>query len=117
MERVINENNPHNSDIGIMSRYRGRTGGPGAKRARYHSNLIDVNVTEPRDKLENFAETYVTLITERDVMGDGLPIYHINRVVEETGKKFQDKAHITYEVLAERVRYFKEDEEGVACYV
>ena len=48
-------------------------------------------------------------------MGDGLPIYHINRVVEETGKKFQDKAHITYEVLAERVRYFKEDEEGVAA--
>ena len=76
-------------------------------------------------------------------MGDGLPIYHINRVVEETGKKFQDEAHIiyvngahrdqsplgilmhdfsctdpddiTYEVLAERVRYFKEDEEGVAA--
>ena len=72
-------------------------------------------MTEPRDKLENFAETYVILITERDVMGDGLPIYHINRVVEETGKKFQDKAHITYEVLAERVRYFKEDEEGVAA--
>ena len=76
-------------------------------------------------------------------MGDALPIYHINRMVEETGKKFQDEAHIiyvngayrdesplgilmhdfsctdpndiTYEVLAERVRYFKEDEEGVAA--
>lgn len=76
-------------------------------------------------------------------MGDGLPIYHINRVVEETGKKFQDEAHIiyvngayraqsplgilmhdfsctdpndiTYEVFAERVRYFKEDAEGVAA--
>ena len=89
--------------------------GAGAKRARYHSSLIDANVTEPGDKLENLAETYVIFITERDVMGDGLPIYHINRVVEETGKKFQDKAHITYEVLAERVRYFKEDEEGVAA--
>ena len=117
--------------------------GAGAKRARYHSSLIDANVTEPGDKLENLAETYVIFITERDVMGDGLPIYHINRVVEETGKKFQDEAHIiyvngayrdqsplgilmhdfsctdpddiTYEVLAERVRYFKEDEEGVAA--
>ena len=76
-------------------------------------------------------------------MGDALPIYHINRMVEEAGKKFQDEAHIiyvngayrdksplgilmhdfsctdpndiTYEVLAERVRYFKEDEEGVAA--
>ena len=70
--------------------------GAGGKRARYHSSLIDVNVTEPGDKLENLAETYVIFITERDVMGDGLPIYHINRVVEETGKKFQDEAHIIY---------------------
>lgn len=29
-------------------------------------------------------------------MGDALPIYHINRMVEETGKKFQDEAHIIY---------------------
>ena len=70
--------------------------GAGAKRARYHSSLIDANVTEPGDKLENLAETYVIFITERDVMGDGLPIYHINRVVEETGKKFPDEAYIIY---------------------
>ena len=117
--------------------------GAGAKRARYHSSLIDANITEPGDRLENLPETYVIFITERDVMGDALPIYHINRMVEETGKKFQDEAHIiyvngayrdksplgilmhdfsctdpndiTYEVLAERVRYFKEDEEGVAA--
>ena len=117
--------------------------GAGAKRARYHSSLIDANITEPGDRLENLSETYVIFITERDVMGDALPIYHINRMVEETGKKFQDEAHIiyvngayrdesplgilmhdfsctdpndiTYEVLAERVRYFKEDEEGVAA--
>ncbi len=89
------------------------------------------------------SETYVIFITERDVMGDSLPIYHINRMVEETGKKFQDEAHIiyvngayrdksplgilmhdfsctdsndiTYEMLVERVGYFKEDEEGVAA--
>ena len=117
--------------------------GAGAKRARYHSSLIDANITEPGDRLENLSETYVIFITERDVMGDALPIYHINRIVEETGKKFQDEAHIIYvngayrdksplgilmhdfsctdpndimyEVLAERVRYFKEDEEGVAA--
>ena len=117
--------------------------GAGAKRARYHSSLMDANITEPGDRLENLSETYVIFITERDVMGDALPIYHINRMVEETGKKFQDEAHIiyvngayrdksplgilmhdfsctdpddiTYEVLAERVRYFKEDEEGVAA--
>lgn len=41
--------------------------GAGAKRARYHSSLIDANVTEPGEKLENLAETYVIFITERDV--------------------------------------------------
>ena len=116
--------------------------GAGAKRARYHSSLIDANITEPGDRLENLSETYVIFITERDVMGDVLPIYHINRTAEKTEKKFQDEAHIIYvngayrdksslgilmhdfactdpndiiyKVLAERVRYFKEDEEGVA---
>ena len=71
----------------------------------------------------------------------GLPLYHINRFVEETGKHFGDDTHIiyvnsqiqdettlgrlmhdfsctdpsdmNYKILADRVRYFKSDEEGV----
>lgn len=117
--------------------------GAGAKRARYHSSLIDANMTEPGEKLENLAETYVIFITERDVLGKDLPMYHINRIIEETGEKFGDEAHILYvngayrdespigilmhdfsctdpddiqyKTLAERVRYFKEDEKGVAA--
>lgn len=81
-------------------------------------------------------------IAENDVLKSGLPIYHIDRTVRETGELFYDKAHIIYvnaqiqnetdlgklmhdfactdsadmyyDVLAERVRYFKEDERGVA---
>lgn len=80
-------------------------------------------------------------ITENDVMKAGLLIYHIDRVVRETGKLFEDEEHIIYvnsqikdetklgrlmhdfsctdakdmynKVLADRVRYFKEDERGV----
>ena len=117
--------------------------GAGAKRARYHSSLIDANVTEPGEKLENLIETYVIFITERDVLGKGKPIYHIDRVIKETGENFGDEAHILYvngeyrdespigilmhdfsctdakdmkyRALAERVRYFKEDEKGVAA--
>ena len=117
--------------------------GAGAKRARYHSSLIDANVTEPGEKLENLVETYVIFITERDVLGKGKPICHIDRVIKETGENFGDEAHILYvngeyrdespigilmhdfsctdakdmkyRVLAERVRYFKEDEKGVAA--
>ncbi len=75
-------------------------------------------------------------------MKAGLPIYHIDRVVKETGEVFGDKSHIiyvnaqikdesalgklmhdfsctdakdmNYKILADRVRYFKEDEKGVA---
>ena len=116
--------------------------GAGAKRARYNSALIDANVTEPGDLYEALNETFVIFITENDVMKADLPIYHIDRVVKETGKLFKDEAYIIYvnsqikdetklgrlmhdfsctnakdmhnKVLADRVRYFKEDERGVA---
>lgn len=115
--------------------------GAGAKRARYNSALIDANVTEPGDQYEDLNETFVIFITENDVMKAGLPIYHIDWVVRETGKLFEDEEHIIYvnsqikdetklgrlmhdfsctdakdmynKVLADRVRYFKEDERGV----
>ena len=115
--------------------------GAGAKRARYNSALIDANVTEPGDQYEDLNETFVIFITENDVMKAGLPISHIDRVVRETGKLFEDEEHIIYvnsqikdetklgrlmhdfsctdakdmynKVLADRVRYFKEDERGV----
>lgn len=70
--------------------------GAGAKRARYHSSLIDANVTEPGEKLENLVETYIIFLTECDVLGKGKPIYHIDRVIKETGENFGDEAHILY---------------------
>ena len=87
-------------------------------------------------------ETYVIFITENDALKRKLPIYHIDRVIRETGEVFEDESHIIYvnskiqdntalgklmhdfsckkaenmhyKVLADRVHYFKEDEEGVA---
>ena len=116
--------------------------GAGAKRARYNSSLLDANLTDPGDAYDALNETYVIFITEKDVLRGGLPIYHINRIIEETGKSFGDDAHIiyvnsqikdetalgklmhdftctdpddmNYPVLAQRVRYFKEDTKGVA---
>ena len=66
------------------------------KRARYYSSLIDANVTEPGDKYEKLPESYVIFITEHDIMRAGLPLYHINRFVEETGNDFGDDSHIIY---------------------
>lgn len=115
--------------------------GASIKRARYNSSLLDANVTEPGDDYENLAETYVIFITENDVLKAGLPIYHIDRTIKETGVMFGNESHILYvnsqikdktelgklmhdfsctdtkdmhyQILADRVRYFEEDAKGV----
>lgn len=120
-----------------------RDEGADAHRARYNSSLLDANLTEPGDCYTALGETYVIFITERDVLKAGLPIYHIDRIVQETGTAFGDGSHIIYvnaqhkndtplgklmhdfcctsaedmhyPVLAERVRYFKENTKGAAA--
>ena len=116
--------------------------GASEKRARYNSSLLDANLTDAGDDYDALNETYVIFITENDVLKAGLPIYHVERTVQETGTFFNDQAHIVYvnsqikdetalgklmhdffctnskdmyyPVLANRVWYFKENEKGVA---
>ena len=116
--------------------------GASEKRARYNSSLLDANLTDAGDDYDALNETYVIFITENDVLKAGLPIYHVERTVQETGTVFNDQAHIVYvnsqikdetalgklmhdffctnskdmyyPVLANRVWYFKENEKGVA---
>ena len=66
--------------------------GTNIKRARYNSSLLDANITEPGDNYEKLAETYVIFITENDVLKAGLPIYHIDRIIKETGVEVMCKA-------------------------
>lgn len=111
------------------------------KRARYNSSLLDANITDAGEDYKNLAETYVIFITEGDIFGANKALYHIDRIVKETKKPFGDEAHIIYvnskiqnntelgkimhdfyctdandiknKKLAKRVKYFKEDKEGV----
>ena len=115
--------------------------GAGFKRARYHSSLIDANILPEGDNTENLPETYVIFITEKDFIGDGLAVYHLERQIVESGKPVNDGSHILYvnasfqddspigrlmhdfscknaadmyyRELAERVYYYKENPEGV----
>ena len=115
--------------------------GAGAERARYNSAIIDANLLVSGEKTEKLPETYVIFITEKDVLGTGKSVYHINRIIAETGKLFGDGSHIIYvngeykgntpvgdlmhdfncsnpadmkiKLFADRARYFKEDEKGV----
>ena len=115
--------------------------GAGARRARYNCSLLDANVLLTGDDTEKLPETYVIFITENDVLGGNKPIYHIQKTIFETGELFEDGSHILYvngawkdesplgllmkdfscknpkdmhyKLLADRVKYFKEDEKGV----
>lgn len=116
--------------------------GAGRKRARYNSSMMDANLLQKGEDFDKLPETYVVFITEHDVIGDGQPTYKIERYISSTGKRFEDGSHILYvngayrdetpigrlmhdfsctdpanmyyDVLAERVRFFKESKEGVA---
>jgi hypothetical protein len=43
-----------------------------------------------------FPYSYVIFITENDVVGYGLPLYHIRQVIEETKETFTDGSHVIY---------------------
>ena len=115
--------------------------GASPKRARYHAGLMDMNVLERGQDFDRLPECHVIFITEKDTLGYGQPIYHIERRIRENGEYFRDESHIVYvnsssqeetelgrlmhdfhcksasemysEVLSGRVRTLKETEEGI----
>lgn len=70
--------------------------GASPKRARFHSGLMDMNILNQGEMFDRLPETYVIFITQKDILGYGLPIYHIERKIEEVNEAFQDEAHIVY---------------------
>ena len=70
--------------------------GASPKRARYHSGLMDMNTLNPGQDFDELPESYVVFITRDDILGYGLPIYHIDKQIKEVGESFQDEAHIIY---------------------
>ena len=115
--------------------------GADAHRARFHSSMIDTKMLKAGQEFKEIHDSYVIFITASDVMGAGCSLYHIDRVIEETGTYFGDGSHIIYvngsykndsdpvgrlmhdfrclssvdmfySELAKQVKYFKETEGG-----
>ena len=110
------------------------------KRARRHISMIDVNMSRKKEKYHELKDIKTIFFTEKYELGNGLPISHINRYVDETIKKVNDGTEIIYipvntrdgssldllkedllekqarnihsEVLRKRVEYLKASEEG-----
>ncbi len=116
-------------------------GGADIRRARYNSSMLDTRLLDKGQPFSELVDTYVIFITEHDVLKRNLPMYHINRKIEETGELFGDGTHIIYvngehdkddtplaklmhdfkclrsqdmiyPLLADGVRYYKETEGG-----
>ena len=113
------------------------------RRARFNSSMIDSREVSKGTLFPDLPETYVIFITEHDVWKREKPLYTVRRTFEDTEEVFSDGTHILYvngecqsesplgrlmhdffcsdpndmysDVLAERVRFFKEDEKGVAA--
>ena len=50
-----------------------------------------MNTLNPRQDFEELPESYVIFITRDDILGYGLPIYHIDRQIKELNEAFQDE--------------------------
>ncbi|OBZ32599.1 PD-(D/E)XK nuclease family transposase [Megasphaera sp. DISK 18] len=70
--------------------------GAGTKRARFNSSLLDLNSLRKGSDYEQLPESYVIFITENDVWQHGLARYHVNRIIEELNRPFEDGSHIIY---------------------
>ena len=56
------------------------------KRVRYNGAVLTTNVMEPGKKFEHVPDVCVVFISRFDVFDGNHPLYHIDRVVRETGK-------------------------------
>ena len=57
---------------------------------------IDTKMLKEKQKFKELHESYVIFITKNDYMKMGLPLYHVERTVQESGALFGDGAHIIY---------------------
>lgn len=70
--------------------------GAHVKRARYHSSMMDARMLKEGQEFKEIEDSYVIFIYDHDKFKKGLPFYHIQRRVDETGEVFGDGSHIIY---------------------
>ena len=112
------------------------------KRARFHSSLIDAYISNPGDEFTKLHNIVVIFICKEDVFKKGLPIYHVSEIIYEANEivdsgiikiyvngQYEDTSSdigklihdfketnpekMYFKELAKRVRYLKEESEGI----
>ncbi len=112
-------------------------------RARYNSSMMDTVLLPTGEDYSKLLPTYVIFFTEKDTIGDNEPMHHYMMQDIKTGHILGDEKHIIFvngenkdestrlgqlvhdfkctsandmyfDILAERVRHFKESEGGIS---
>ena len=56
------------------------------KRVRYNSSIITTNITDTGTKFELIPDVCIVFISKFDIFKGNLPLYHVDRVIRETGE-------------------------------
>ena len=114
--------------------------GSNNRRARFHTAMVDVRMLKEGQEFKDIKDSYVIFICQHDKFNAGKPVYHIDKLVRETGKRYLDGSNVIfvngkykgddkvgrlmhdfncrtskdmyYKPLADGVRHFKETEKG-----
>ena len=70
--------------------------GAHVKRARYHSSMVDSRMLKAGQDFQEIKDSYVIFIYKHDKFERGLPIYHVDRYINELQEPFADGSHIIY---------------------
>jgi hypothetical protein len=88
------------------------------KRVRYNAACITVKKSEPGDNFKDVQELYVVYISEFDLFGEGLTIYHVSPCITENNRFVDNGLHEVYvntivndgSKIARLMRHFLEPE-------
>ena len=86
------------------------------KRVRFNQSNIDTTLTEKGIKYEDLPDIYMVFISKFDIFAKGRTIYHIDRVIHETGDVVENGVYEVYvnvavndgTEIAELMQYFKD---------
>ena len=60
------------------------------KRARYNASILTTNIAKTGKRFEFIPDVCIVFISKFDIFDSGLPLYHIDKVVRETGQVIED---------------------------
>ena len=60
------------------------------KRVRYNGSILTTNITNPGTRFEAVPDICIIFISKFDIFKCGFPVYHVDKVVRETGEIIDD---------------------------